>query len=270
MMKERKQAVPIFKLLINTVALALVVVALGGCGSIGKKLKALVGGGSDDEVVAKPAPKQMKYSDAQSAPYDQKNRHYQRMTREKFEQDARLNDNTGSLWVMEGQGSYLFSSNTLRLVGEIVNVKLEGGPKQQLETKVKVIKMLLAKLDKPKKRAVAAVVPGAKPGEPPAAGAPPPPAPDAAADEKNAEKEKDKDDESQFGVDLVPARIVDRTVEGHYRIKGTQSFMIGKREYKVIVTGLVRPADVNGDQVPAPQLLEPKFDIVSLKKEIKL
>jgi flagellar L-ring protein precursor FlgH len=71
-------------------------------------------------------------------------------------------------------------------------------------------------------------------------------------------------------VTNVPARIYDRTTEGHYRVKGAQTFMIGKREYKVIVTGLVRGSDMNGDEIPSSALLEPKFDIVSLKKELKL
>lgn len=239
---------------------------LVACGSFGKKLKSFVGGKSSEDSPP-PRPRVVKFSENKSIAYNDKNRNYQRMTRERFEQESRVNENTGSLWVMEGQGSYLFSSNTLRLVGEIVNVKLDGNPKSQLETKVKVIKQLLARLDKPKRRIATA----RKPGGPnqPAVAQQEAPQGDQPGEPSN-ENDKKEEETSDFQVDVVPARIVDRTVEGLYRIKGTQNFMIGKREYKVIVTGLVRPNDVNGDVVEAPQLLEPKFDVVSLKKELRL
>ncbi len=242
-----------------------------GCAGIGKSLKALVGGGSPSSTADNSSDKkskQTKFSDSTAVPYNGKNRNYQRMTRERFEDEAMLHESKdGSLWVMEGQGSYLFSSNTLRLVGDIVNVKLEGSPKSQLDTKVKVIKNLLAKLDKPKRKP-AAVNPQDKNAPLPAPEAKP--AETAAAPAADSEKDKEKEEDSAFQVESVPARISDRTAEGHYRVKGAQTFMIGKREYKVIVTGLVRASDMNGDEVSSSALLDPKFDIVSLKKELKL
>ena len=42
--------------------------------------------------------------------------------------------------------------------------------------------------------------------------------------------------------------------------------MIGKKEYKVIVTGIVRADDFNDEGIDAPKLLDPQFDIVSLRK----
>lgn len=243
--------------------------SLAACGSFGKKLKSFVGGKSSDDAPP-PRSRVVKFSENKSVVYNDKNRNYQRMTRERFEQESRVNENTGSLWVMEGQGSYLFSSNTMRLVGEIVNVKLDGSPKSQLETKVKVIKQLLARLDRPKRRIATAK----KAGDPNQSGAQQVAQQEASQgdqpDGPGGDSDKKEDESNDFQVDVVPARIVDRTVEGLYRIKGTQNFMIGKREYKVIVTGLVRPNDVNGDVVEAPQLLEPKFDVVSLKKELRL
>lgn len=259
--------------------LFLFLITQSGCASFGRTLKSLVGGSSSSEASAerKSSSKMVRFSEEKNVPYYGKERNYQRMTREQFENQSFINDQKdGSLWIMEGQGSYLFSSNTLRLVGDIVNVKLEGAPKTQLDTKVRVIKNLLAKLEKPKRKP-AAVDPNAKAASQIQQDAKPP-APDtpgadaqsgAQATADKDEKEKD-DAEGDFNVQTVPTRIVERTVDGNYRVKGAQTFMIGKREYRVIVTGMVRASDINGDVIPADSLLDPKFDVVSLKKEIKL
>lgn len=241
----------------------LAVSALAGCATINKGLKSLVGR-TESEPAQKKTAKVTRFSEDQNAPVPGAPRSWQRMTKDRFEREAQVNGSPGSLWVMEGQSSYMFSSNVLRLPGEVVNVKMDGAPKNQLETKVKVIKQMLARLDKPKRKP-AAINPAAKsdvvtPQQPPAEASP----------TEAAGADKEKSDDAQMLVESVPARIVDRTVEGNYRIKGTQNFMIGKREYRVIVTGLVRPNDVNGDQVKADQILDPKFDIVSMKKELKL
>ncbi len=235
---------------------------LTGCATINKGLKSLVGR-SEPPVAEKKSSKVSKFSEDPTVAYQGKNKNYQRMTREKFENDAQVNGAPGSLWVMEGQSSYMFSSNVMRLQGEVVNVKMDGAPKNQLETKVKIIKQMIARLEKPKRKPASAAPKSTDtvvPQQPP---------PEAPANE-NANANKENDDDSKLLVETVPARIVDRTVEGNYRIKGSQNFMIGKKEYKVIVTGLVRPNDVNGDEVKADQILDPKFDIVSLKKELKL
>jgi flagellar L-ring protein precursor FlgH len=42
--------------------------------------------------------------------------------------------------------------------------------------------------------------------------------------------------------------------------------MIGKREYKVIVTGLIRPEDFNDAGIISEKLLDPQYDVVSLRK----
>ncbi|HMN67607.1 MAG TPA: flagellar basal body L-ring protein FlgH, partial [Bdellovibrionales bacterium] len=65
----------------------------------------------------------------------------------------------------------------------------------------------------------------------------------------------------------VPTRIVERTLEGNYRVKGSQPIMIGNREYKVIVTGIVRAEDFNEEGIGAGKLLDPKFDIVSARRK---
>ena len=67
-------------------------------------------------------------------------------------------------------------------------------------------------------------------------------------------------------MSVVPARIVEKLLDGSYRIKGSQPFMIGRREYKVIVTGMVRSSDIDSDVIQASKILDPRFDIVSTKR----
>jgi len=67
-----------------------------------------------EEVVKEPL---TKYSDISNfAPASDRN--YKRMTKERFEEDAELQANAGSLWVMEGQTSYLFAQNKKRREGD--------------------------------------------------------------------------------------------------------------------------------------------------------
>jgi flagellar L-ring protein precursor FlgH len=43
--------------------------------------------------------------------------------------------------------------------------------------------------------------------------------------------------------------------------------MIGNRDYRVIVTGIVRAEDFSEDGVSATKLLDPKFDVVSARQK---
>ncbi len=54
-------------------------------------------------------------------------------------------------------------------------------------------------------------------------------------------------------------------VDGNYRVRVVQPFMIGQREYKVIVTGIVRAEDFNESGVAASQLIDASYDNVSSK-----
>lgn len=193
------------------------------------------------------------------------NRNYKKMTRARMEEESELHAQAGSMWVMEGQGAYLFAQNKTRREGDLLNVKIEGPAQKQVETKVSVIKMLLKQLeeeelkqkegdkvetqklaegDKSKEKAGSSRLPASDPGQ----------------------GDKKKDDEDGM-VDLVPTRIVERLADGNYRVKGQQPFMIGKREYKVIVTGIVRPDDFNDEGITSNKLLDPQFDVVSLRKK---
>ena len=241
-----------------------------GCASFNRNLKAWLGGGSPSVENPKQASNQTKFSETADISPRVK-RQYKRTTKESLAEESALDSKAGSLWVMEGQGAYLFSQNIMRLVGDPLAVTLEGDPKDQLQSKANVIKKLLAKIeerqkarlrgpaseevedaDKDKDKDKTAAKDGEKDKKPKAgANAATPPTSETAAD---------------LAVKIVPTRIVERTLEGNYRVKGSQPFMIGPREYKIIVTGIVRAEDFNEDGISATKLLDPKFDIVTARK----
>lgn len=191
------------------------------------------------------------------------NRQYRKMTRSRMEEESDLGASAGSMWVPEGQGAYLFAQNKSRREGDLLNVKVEGAAQKQIETKVAVIKKLLKQLEEEELKSQQPVPvpiagdnnPNPKKPEAEAARAP--------ASEKASEKDEPLD------IAAVPTRIVERQPDGNYRVKGSQPFMIGKREYKVIVTGLIRPEDFNDEGVSSNKLLDPQFDVVSIRRSEK-
>lgn len=241
---------------------ALTAVALTGvgCASFNRGVKGLV---SDDK------PKLTKYSEQENVRF-QSDRKYRRMNKNKFEDEAEVNAQAGSLWVMEGQGAYLFAQNQTRMMGDLLNVRIEGSPRTQLSSKTKVISKLLDRLENPNRNPASAQTSIAKPGAVGAEGAPKPEggadgdAAKTASAEKVGEKLDPKDPIST--VQTVPTRIVEQLKDGSYRVKGMQPFMIGKREYKVIVTGVVRPEDFDDAGIDSSKLLDSQFDIVSSRK----
>lgn len=194
------------------------------------------------------------------------NRNYKRMTKNRLEEESELHAQAGSMWVMEGQGAYLFSQNKTRREGDLLNVKVDGPAQKQIEMKVTVIKSLLKQLEEQEKAAT------------PVEGAP------AATVEKQklAEQKEDgkrepasekpaslNDSSTAEAVTNVPTRIIEKLADGNYRVKGQQPFMIGQREYKVIVTGVIRPEDFNDDGVSSNRLLDPQFDVVNIRRTEK-
>ena len=195
-------------------------------------------------------------------------REYHHMNREKMEEDSQLQAGAGSMWVMEGQGAYLFAQNKVRREGDLLNVKIEGSAEKEVQTKVSVIRKLLKQLEEEERKAkelqlqqaLAAQQAAASGDAPraPAAVTPPTPAPVA---EKKDEKEED------VKIENVPTRIVERMPDGNYKVKGQSPFMIGKKEYKVLVMGIVRPEDFNDDGTSSNKLLDSQIDVVSLRRK---
>jgi flagellar L-ring protein FlgH len=244
--------------------------SLSSCASLGRKLKSFMAGG-DDPAVAQTDRSMTKFSNNPNLPVNQKSRLYKRVTRDSFEKDGMLQEESGSLWVMEGQGSYLFSQNTVRIVGDLVNVELEGGPRTQLASKVDVIKRLIEKTKRDQKREIAAKEAAMKAQsqtqDKNGAKVEPIQAQNIVVNDPNRADEEKEGGSDGFDVGVVPARIIEKSSDGSYRIKGSQQFMIGSREYKVIVTGMVRSSDIDSDVIQASKVLDPRFDIVSTKKE---
>ncbi len=243
-----------------------------GCSSFNRGVKSLI---TDEK------PKVTRYSDQENLKF-QSERKYRRMNRNRFEDEADVNAQAGSLWIMEGQGAYLFAQNQTRMMGDLLNVRVEGSPRQQLSSKVKVISKLLDRLEAPQRGLAGTPVQAAKAGgaqganpaaQPPAPGAEAGAAADAAgagaagAAQAATEKAGTFDPRDPIStIQTVPTRIVEQLKDGSYRVKGVQPFMIGKREYKVIVTGVVRPEDFDDGGIESSKLLDSQFDIVSSRK----
>ncbi|MBS1969960.1 MAG: flagellar basal body L-ring protein FlgH [Bdellovibrionales bacterium] len=184
------------------------------------------------------------------------NRQYKRMTRSRMEEEADLGAQAGSMWVMEGQGAYLFAQNKSRREGDVLNVKLDGPSLKQVETKVNVIKKLLKQLEEQELANQGGGLAAASEGD----------ANRAPAAAKPDEK-KDDAKEELANIQQIGTKIVEKLADGNYRVRGAQPFMIGKREYKVIAAGLVRPEDFNDEGVSSTKLIDPQFDVVSIRRK---
>lgn len=230
-------------------------ILLSGCASMGEFWNRLAGPPQDAVVTEDSDGASIRYSEnpQMSVP---SNRQYKRMTRSRLEEEAELGAQAGSMWVMEGQGSYLFAQNKSRREGDVLNIKLEGPSHKQVETKVNVIKKLLKQLEEQELQNSGA---GLANNEAEKERAP------AAAAKPEVKNEDDKDELAD--VQQIPAKIVEKLPDGNYRVRGAQPFMIGKREYKVIVAGLVRPEDFNDEGLSSTKLIDPQFDVVSIRRK---
>jgi flagellar L-ring protein precursor FlgH len=242
---------------------------LTGCAGFGKKLKSFLNGRDLLEQDEMQKPSYTKFSD-NSTMANPTRRQYRRTTKQSLSEEAQLDNRAGSLWVMEGQGSYLFSQNIIRMIGDSLPVKVDGEPRDQLQTKVNVIRKLLAKMEQ--KNSPPPTSPRAPSGSAPGGAAAPPVASKAGDQEsaaKGAEVSKPEPSPSNeaFPVQTVPTRITERLIDGNYRVRGTQPFMIGQREYKVIVTGVVRAEDFSDEGISSTKLLDSKYDIMSVKRK---
>lgn len=236
-----------------SISLVIMQMGLSACSSFGKGLKGLLGG----ETSSPSAPKRSRPSAVGKLAKD---KNYKRTDHESLQQKSRLGAEAGSLWIERGQGAYLFTQNTRRLIGDLVNVEIEGQAKKQIETKIKVISDLIERIkaQQEAKRLAAqdrgrtqASTKGGK-GKPKAQAPPAPPA--AKTDAK-------------FDLKVVPSQITEITKDGSYVVEGDQPFMIGKREYKLVVKGIVRQDEFDDQGISAERLLDPKFDIVTARRK---
>lgn len=216
-------------------------------------------------------------------------RRYRRMTRKTLEEESDVGSRAGSLWNTEGPSSYLFTQNKLHREGDLLNIKMEGNAKTQIDSKIQVIKKLLARLDivnPPMGSTTGAPVAanpnaprdpasdgskGQAPGSTPPTGDKnvPPAGGGAATGLASKPADGPEEPEAPINIESVPTRVAERMGDGNYRVKGQQSFMIGKKEFRVIVTGLVRPEDFSDEGISSNKLLDPQIDVVSLRRSFQ-
>ncbi len=229
-------------------------VFLSGCATVNDFWTRLTGKGPETIVTQDTDGGSVRYSEnpQMSVP---SNRQYKRMTRSRMEEESDLGAQAGSMWVMEGQGAYLFAQNKSRREGDVLNVKLDGPSLKQVETKVNVIKKLLKQLEEQEQANLAGGLAAneADPSRAPAAAKP--------------EEKKDDSKEELANIQQISTKIVEKQADGNYRVRGAQPFMIGKREYKVIAAGLVRPEDFNDEGMSSMKLIDPQFDVVSIRRK---
>lgn len=224
-------------------SLLILIGSVSGCASFGRTMKGLVGGSTSPQSKTKKTTVVGKVD---------KKKKYRRVDHGSLQEKSKLGEKSGSLWIERGQGSYLFTQNTNRLIGDLVNVEISGHPKKQIETKVKVIQDLIDRIKAQTEARKLASRSGKKDGKDAVVAAPKP-------------KTKKKSNE-KFDVKIVPSRITEILKDGSYMVKGEQPFMIGKREYKLLVKGIVRQEDFDDQGISAETLLDPNFDIVTNKR----
>lgn len=222
-------------------------------------------------------------------------REYKRMTRQRMEDESDLQAGAGSLWVMEGQTSFLFAQNKQHRAGDSTQIKVEGSALKQIEMKVSTIQDLLKELEDQKKSAeeiekkelsekqrladieiekkrildngearsidsAQAMAEERIKSRAPAS---------VAVDKKITEvaKKISKDDKVDLkDIELIPSKIIEKTVDGMFRVTGQQYLNIKKRPYKVIATGLVRPEDFDEQGLSSNKIFEAQYDIIHIKK----
>lgn len=248
----------------------LLMIVISGCAT----LKDFLGEDVSQNVPFLAPEPALKYSDTPQAGVTE-DREYRKMTRARMEEESDLGAQAGSLWVMEGQTSYLFAQNKSRQEGDLLKIKLEGSGLKQIETKAQNVRALLKEIEEERKRrenpeALQTPVMSKAPdggvttagGRAPTAAAAPP-IPTAAA-EKPKEEKIDLSD-----VEIIPSKIVEKLADGSYRVKGQQTLMIDKKEYRVILSGLLKPEDANDQGVSSATLIDPQYDLVSLGRAMQ-
>ncbi|AZZ35747.1 hypothetical protein CIK05_02665 [Bdellovibrio sp. qaytius] len=238
------------------------------------------------EVVKEPL---TKYSEINNfAPASDRN--YKRMTKERFEEDAEVQANAGSLWVMEGQTSYLFAQNKKRREGDPSTLLVQGMALKDVQMKAVAIKDLLVELENQKKEAeakkkkeeekvqrladiekekksilskseadnedAAAVlaeqrIDARKPASVPVVEA----KPDPTLDKINFKE-----------IEQVPIKITERLPDNQYRVAGQQFLTIRNRPYKLIVNGTIRGDDFSDQSFSSEKMFDGNFELVHLKK----
>lgn len=239
-----------------------------------------------EEIVKEPL---TKYSDISNfAPASDRN--YKHMTKERFEENAELHAGAGSLWVMEGQTSYLFAQNKKRREGDPSTLLVQGMAFKDVQMKALAIKDLLIELENQKKEAEAkkkkeeetvqriadiakekkSILANSEADNEEAAAvlaeqrieARKPASVAVAEAPKNPELDKINFKE----IEQVPIKITERLPDNQYRVAGQQLLTIHNRPYKLIVNGTIRGDDFSDQAFSSERMFDGNFELVHLKK----
>ena len=171
-------------------------------------------------------------------------------TRKRYTADDLLdNANSGSLWSGSGNENYLFSSDKVRKVGDIVLIEVQGKLKNEISMELK--RMFPPPLP-PKKTDGSATPP------------PPPAAPAATAAPADGEEGNDgnlKEDETVY--DRFTSIIVEEIDKKHLLLKAQKNLLYNKRKRLVEVHALVAKLDIRPDDtVSSNSFLETTIEVL--------
>lgn len=195
-------------------------------------------------------------------------RQYRKMTRSRMEEESELNAQAGSLWMMEGQTSFLFAQNKSRREGDATNIKLEGSAFKLVETKAKSAQKFLKRLEdqlKAQEEAEKLAQKQLEESKRQPASDEKEPTKDEAKTEKVQAKQDTKEEVQKLDlsdIEKIPVRIIERTEQG-FRVRGSQPIVINEKEYKVITTGIIKPEDFSDEVVSSNKMIDAQFDLIS-------
>jgi flagellar L-ring protein precursor FlgH len=211
------------------------------------------------EISREPSQAGVTYSQQKQLPQAEW-RQYQRMTKDRLEKENELYAQSGSLWVMEGQTGYLFAQNKMRKEGDILPVTLEGPLLDQVRQKIKTIKKLMDEIEKENEKYLKASAGHRGLAQESAA---------EGGEEKKVETDSSVGKAADDKMELEPimARITERLPDGAYRVRGQRHIMVNDKEFKVLVTGMVRPEDFSDQGISSNRLLDSDVDVLSVRKK---
>jgi flagellar L-ring protein FlgH len=193
-------------------------------------------------------------------------RDYIRMTKERLEKENDVGSQAGSMWVMDGQGSYLFVQNKQRKQGDVFRIKLEGSALKQAKMKVSVIKKLLAQIEQENKKIKEVQRLSNKDSLNSSSSSVASPKEETSR-QVASHQEQDKEGSEFLDTELVPARIIENSKDGYYRVTGQQTFVLGQKDFKVLITGLMKVEDLSEEGTSSEKLLDSEVDVLSVRSK---
>lgn len=171
-------------------------------------------------------------------------------TRRRYRADDLLdNSSQGSLWAGTGNENYLFSSDKIRKVGDIILIDVQGKLKNEITMELKrAFPPPIPMKKDPNAPATAPAAAPAQPGNPAAVG-------------ENPEDATLKEDETVY--DRFTSLIIEEIDRKHVLIKAQKNVLYNKRKRLIEVQALVSRADIRpDDSVSSNSFLETTIEVL--------